>query len=112
MKLGVIMDPIERIHYKKDSTLAMLWEADKRDWPIYYFESSDIFLHDDKVYGDARRLKVYRDPSRWFAFHEKKRMVLSELDVILMRKDPPFNAEYIYLTYLLEHAERSGTLVV
>lgn len=112
IKLGVVMDPIGSIHYKKDSTLAMLWEASKRGWEIYYFEQADIFLMNGAVLGNSRRLSVFQDPERWFEFGEQKRIALSELDVILMRKDPPFNREYIYTTYLLEQAERDGTMVV
>jgi len=112
IRLGVVMDPIQSIYYQKDSTLAMLWEAQARGYEIYYFEQSHLFLRDGVPYGDARLLKVSRDPKQWFAFHGEKRLPLAELDIILMRKDPPFNEEYIYTTYLLEHAERLGSLVV
>lgn len=112
IRLGVVMDPIGSIHYKKDSTLAMLWEAQKREWDIYYFEQQDLFLEQGIPYGDAKRLFVAHNPDEWFEFQSSMRVPLAELDVILMRKDPPFNEEYIYTTYLLEHAERSGVLVV
>lgn len=113
VRLGIIMDPIGSIHYKKDSTLAMLWEAAARGYEIYYFEQKDLFLRDGVPYGDARILQVFHDPKKWFAFQgEKKRITLDELNVILMRKDPPFNEEYIYTTYILDHAERLGVLVV
>ena len=112
MRLGVVMDPIESIHYKKDSTLALLWEAKARGWQINYFEPCDLFLRDGIPFGRARALKVARDPSKWYAFGAEATMPLAELDVILMRKDPPFNEEYIYCTYLLEQAERLGVLVV
>lgn len=112
IKLGVVMDAVSGIHYKKDSTLAMLWEAQAREWEIYYFELNDLFIRDGKAYGDARVLKVFKDPEKWFALTEKKTLPLTELNLILMRKDPPFNEEYIYSTYILEHAERAGVLVV
>ena len=112
IRLGVVMDPIKSIHYKKDSTLAMLWAAAKRGWEIYYLEQSDLFLRDSIPYGDAKILKVFQDPNHWYEFQDKKRIALANLDVILMRKDPPFNEEYIYTTYILEHAERLGVLVV
>src|SRR5579863_6169808 len=108
IRLGVIMDPIGAIHYKKDSTLAMLWEAEARGWEINYFEQQNLFLRNDIPYGDARTLKVFRDPKKWFEWQTEKRMPLADLDVILMRKDPPFNEEYVYTTYLLDHAERLG----
>lgn len=112
IKLGIVMDPIDSIHYKKDSSLAMLWEADARGWEIFYFEQKDLFIRDSVPYGDASILKVFHDPDKWYAFQGAKTIPLAELDVILMRKDPPFNEEYIYTTYLLEHAERLGVLVV
>ena len=90
----------------------MLWEAQARGWKLDYFEQTDLFLRDGVVYGDARSLEVAHDPEKWFSLGEKKRMALSECQIILMRKDPPFNEEYIYTTHLLEHAERLGTLVV
>jgi glutathione synthase len=112
IKLGVIMDAIASIHYKKDSTLAMLWEASKRNWEIYYFEMSDLFLRDGKAYGHTKCLKVFADASHWFELGPEKIIPLSELNVILMRKDPPFNLEYIYATQILDHAENDGVLVV
>src|SRR3990167_280704 len=112
MKLGVIMDPIGSIRYTKDSTLAMLWEAQARHWEIYYFEAHDLFLRDGIAYGDGKRLTVFRDPQKWFSGTEKNTITLTDLDIILMRKDPPFGDEYIYITYLLDHAERGGVLVV
>jgi glutathione synthase len=106
------MDPIGSIHYKKDSTLAMLWEAQARGWSIYYFEQKNLFIRDGVAYGEAHELEVFCDTNNWFHFHKQQCIPLAELDVILMRKDPPFNEEYIYTTYILEHAERSMTLVV
>jgi glutathione synthase len=110
--LGVLMDPIETIHYKKDSTLAMLWEAANRQWPISYFEQKDLFLRDGQVFARTRKLSVTHDEKKWFEFGEEKIIPLKALDMILMRKDPPFDQEYIYTSYLLEHAERDGVLVV
>lgn len=112
MKLGVVMDPIASIHYKKDSTLAMLWEASARHYDIYYFEQDDLFLRDGIPYGNAKRLNVFNDPKKYFELQDEKIIPLADLDVILMRKDPPFNQKYIYTTYILEHAERRGAFVV
>lgn len=111
-RIGVVMDPIGSIHYKKDSTLAMLWEAEARGFDLYYFEQADLFLKDGIPYGDAKRLKVSHDAKQWYQFGEQMTCPLSMLDVILMRKDPPFNQEYIYTTHLLEHAERLDVMVV
>lgn len=112
IQLGVVMDPIGSIHYHKDSTLALLWEAKARGWTIHYFEPQHLFLRDGVPYGNARLLDVRRDEQRWFSFQGEKELPLAELDVILMRKDPPFDEKYIVITYLLEHAERRGVLIV
>lgn len=112
VRLGVIMDPIGSIHYKKDSTLAMLWEAQARGWEIHYFELKDLYLRDGVPFGEARKLQVSHDANNWYTFEDKQTIPLEKLDVVLMRKDPPFNEEYIYATYILEHAERQGVLVV
>ena len=106
------MDPIGSISYKKDSTLAMLVEAQSRGWQIYYMEQADLFLRDGKPFGRVRALNVAYDPDHWYDFGEETAMPLDELQVILMRKDPPFDTEYIYTTYILEQAEARGTLVV
>ena len=112
MKLGVIMDPIARITVKKDSTLAMLLAAQKRGWDIQYMELNDIYVVDGKAMCNRQSLEVRDDPDNWFSMGEKSSGALGELDVILMRKDPPFDMEYIYSTYILELAEQQGAMVV
>lgn len=112
IRLGIVMDPIERISYKKDSSMAMLWAAKARGWALHYFEMQDLYQVDGEARGRGRQLEVFQDPERWFAFGEDIDLPLRELDVILMRKDPPFDNEFVYATYLLEQAERGGTLVV
>ncbi|KTT46562.1 glutathione synthetase [Pseudomonas oryzihabitans] len=112
IRLGIVMDPIERISYKKDSSMAMLWAAKARGWTLHYFEMQDLYQVDGEARGSGRQLDVFQDPERWFAFGESVDLPLRELDVILMRKDPPFDNEFVYATYLLEQAERGGTLVV
>jgi glutathione synthase len=112
LKLGVVMDPIGSINYKKDSTLAMLLEAQRRGWELHYMEQGDLFLRDAVASARMRYLKVFDDPARWFELSTDTIRPLAELDVILMRKDPPFDTEYIYTTYLLEQAEARGVLVV
>ncbi|EHK70095.1 glutathione synthetase [Pseudomonas psychrotolerans L19] len=112
IRLGIVMDPIERISYKKDSSMAMLWAAKARGWTLHYFEMQDLYQVDGEARGRGRQLDVFQDPERWFAFGEEVDLPLRELDVILMRKDPPFDNEFVYATYLLEQAERGGTLVV
>ncbi len=112
IKLGVIMDPIDKIHVKKDSTLAMLLEAQNRNWSLHYMEQSDLFVLDETVQARMKLLTVKNDLDDWFTFGDETENPLADLDVILMRLDPPFNMEYIYTTYLLELAEAQGVLVV
>ncbi len=112
IKLGVVMDPIGTIHVNKDSTLAMLVEAQARDWKILYMEQGDLYLRDGDAFGRMRELSVSLDPENWYSFGDEITAPLSDLDVILMRKDPPFDTEYIYTTYILEQAEARGTLVI
>ncbi|MDH5436523.1 MAG: glutathione synthase, partial [Gammaproteobacteria bacterium] len=112
IKLGVIMDPIESINIKKDSTFAMLLAAQARGWKLFYLKQDDLTYQDNIVMAYAEELSVTDDPKQWFEFGKSKSFPLHELDVVLMRKDPPFDMEYIYTTYLLEHAEAKGTLIV
>jgi glutathione synthase len=106
-KLGIVMDPVESIKPWKDSSLAMMLEAQSRGWQIFYFLLDDIFLDNGIAMGNFRTLKLYDDNQHWFDYGESGRCRLDQLDVILMRKDPPFDLEYI-----LEQAEEGGTLVV
>ena len=112
VKLGVVMDPIQNINYQKDSTLAMLWAAQDRGWDIYYLEQSDLYLLEGQARAQTKAITLYRDDQKWFDFGDLTDLALEDLDVILMRKDPPFNSEFIYTTYFLEDAEKKGTLIV
>ena len=111
-RLGVVMDPIGSINVKKDSTFAMLLEAQRRGWTLYYMEQRDLFVVDGAAHATARPLTVVDDVKNWFELGETTSQALATMDVILMRKDPPFDTEYIYTTYILELAERRGSLVV
>ena len=112
LNIGVVMDPIQSIHYKKDTTLALLWAAQDRGAALFYIEPDGLFLEGDVAMARAQPLAVFRDPQRWFELCDEAVLPLADLDVVLMRKDPPFDMEYIYATYLLERAERQGTLIV
>ncbi len=112
IKLGVVMDPIGTINYKKDSTLAMLLAAQQRGWELHYMEQSDLFLEDSHCHAHMARLEVRADPQDWYTLDDARLAPLTDLDVVLMRKDPPFDMEYLYTTYLLERAEADGVLVV
>ena len=112
LKLGVVMDPIGSIHYKKDTTLALLWAAQDRGWKIFYIEPNGLFLDAEQPTASARLITVHRSADHWFDLGDEITLRLTGLDVVLMRKDPPFDMEYIYATHLLERAELKGTLVV
>ncbi|MEA3640507.1 MAG: glutathione synthase [Lamprobacter sp.] len=111
-KLGVVMDPIGSIKISKDSSFAMLLAAQARGWPIYYMEIADLFVADGEVRAQTRQLRVRDDPHGWFELEAPETLALAELDAVLMRKDPPFDMEYVYATYLLELAEAAGCRVV
>ena len=112
VKLGVVMDPIESITVKKDTTLAMLLAAQSRGWSIHYMLQSDLYLDHGKCRARAQALSVKDDEQDWYSFGTGADIAVSELDVVLMRKDPPFDMDYVYSTYLLEQAQREGTLIV
>ncbi|MCW3147461.1 glutathione synthase [Stutzerimonas stutzeri] len=112
VRVGIIMDPIAQISFKKDSSLAMLLAAQARGWDLHYMEQCDLYQHNSEARARTRALQVFDSAAHWFEMGAERDIALSELDVILMRKDPPFNSEYVYATYLLELAEKAGTLVV
>ena len=112
VKLGVVMDPIGRIKPEKDTTLAMLLAAQARGWELHYMEQPDLYLRDGIARARTRQLSVNDTANGWYSFAGQFDLELGTLDVILMRKDPPFDMEYIYSTYLLERAEQAGTLVI
>jgi glutathione synthase len=112
ISLGVVMDPIDTIKIRKDSTFAMLLEAQRRGWPLYYMLQGDLALDGGACMANMRPLSVRDDPSDWFDLGAAVQRPLNTLDVVLMRKDPPFDMEYVHTTYLLEQAEAQGLLVV
>ncbi len=112
MKLGIIMDPINEIDIKKDSSFAMLLAAQKRGWSIHYMESDDLYMDNEIPKARMQFLEVKENAKKWFKLDKEYIDEISSLDVILMRKDPPFNLEYIYSTYILEHAQKLGVYVV
>ena len=112
VKLGVVMDPIETIAAKKDTTLAMLLAAQARGWRIQYMRQPDLYLGGGGCRARARELFVRDDPENWFSLGKANDIAVGELDVVLMRKDPPFDMNYIHSTYLLEQAQTDGVLVV
>ena len=112
LKLGVVMDPISSINVKKDSTLAMLLAARRRGWKLLYMEQQDLFLDQGKAYARMKTMEVEDSLENWFEFKDEFVEELAQLDIILMRKDPPVDSEFIFTTHILEAAERQGVLVV
>jgi len=112
LRVGIVMDPIESITPYKDSSLAMLLEAQRREAEIHYFNQADLKIDSGTALGRSRRLNVEDDRTRWWQFGEEREIALGDLDVILMRKDPPFDMEYVYTTYILDRAQEAGALVL
>ena len=110
--LGVIMDPIQSISFTKDSTLAILLAAQAQGFDLFYMEQCDLYIDNSGPKAQLRPLKVFNDPDKWFELGDSRDAALEEMDVLIMRKDPPFDSEFIYSTYILEAAERRGSLVV
>jgi glutathione synthase len=108
----MIMDPIESITPYKDSSLAMLLEAERRGAEIHYFQQGDLKILAGKAIGHSQRLKVRDSNDDWFELGTSQGIDLGDLDVILMRKDPPFDMEYVYTTYILDRAAAAGALIV
>lgn len=106
------MDPIGSINFKKDSTLAMLLEAQSRGWALFYMEQADLYMAHDVARAKMKPLKVFTNADKWYQLGETEDLSLDALDAILMRKDPPFDMNYIYSTYILEKAEEKGTLII
>ena len=108
LEVGVVMDPIESINFKKDSTLAMLLAAQRRGWSLHYMRMGDLFVRDGVSHAHMRGLRVANDPGRWFELDAPRTRALGELGVILMRKDPPVDMEFVYSTYILETGGSGG----
>ena len=112
LRIGVLMDPIATINTKKDTTLGLLRAASAAGHQLTYLEQADLTVRNGETMASLRSLTVYDDDTAWYAMGERYDASLSTLDVVLMRKDPPFNMEFFYTTQLLEDAERRGTLIV
>jgi len=112
IKLGIVMDPISAINIKKDSSFAMLLEAQRRGYEIHYMEMKDLYLRAGEARAATRLLSVEQNYDKWYEFGSEQDIALADLNVVLMRKDPPFDTEFIYATYILERAEEKGTLIV
>ncbi|VFP86782.1 Glutathione synthetase [Candidatus Erwinia haradaeae] len=114
IKLGVVMDPITSIDFKKDSSIAMLIEAQLRGYAVYYMEMSDLYLYqgEGRAYTRLININIQNNNSPFFSLKNEQDIALSSLDVILMRKNPPLDTEFLYSTYILERAEEQGVLII
>ena len=110
--LGIVMDPIQSINYLKDTSLSILLAAQQQGFRLFYMEQQDLFLENGVPYAEVQPLRVFDNPDYWHELGGRSAVPLAELTVVLMRKDPPFDSEFIYSTYILEAAEKLGTLVV
>lgn len=112
IKLGLVMDPIASIKMGKDSSFAMALAAQARGWQLYYMQPQDLYLLDGQACAQMQALTVQDNSDDWFSLGEGSAQGLAQLDVVLMRKDPPFDTEYLYATQILSIAESQGVLVV
>ena len=110
--VAVLMDPIESIHVEKDSSFAMLLEAQRRGYELLYLTQSSLAIRDAVPWAQTRILRVRDDARGWFELDASHWRDLRAVDVILARKDPPFDAQYLYDTMVLELAQAGGALVV
>ncbi|MEW9810124.1 MAG: glutathione synthase [Candidatus Symbiodolus clandestinus] len=112
IQCGMIMDPIAAINIHSDTSFALLLAAQQRGWQLHYFELPDIFLLNGQIYGRSRLLRVQRQEKQWFIFEKEQMLPLNQLNLLLIRKDPPFDANYLVLTQLLDRLETQGTLIL
>ena len=112
MRVLVVMDPIESVNLKKDSTMAMLWAASRRGHELGYALQQDLYIEQGKAFGLIAPLKVFEDYDHYYELGEKKKESIAAYDVVLMRKDPPFDMNFVYTTYILDQAEREGAWII
>lgn len=112
IRIGVVMNPIEHIRPKTDTSLGLMLAAQQKGWELHYFTPEAIYWHDQQCHGHSKLLSVSDHPQKWYHIHDEKNIPLSELDVMLIRVDPPFDARYLQLTLLLEHAKKQGLQVI
>lgn len=108
----IIMDDISSINYKKDTSLAMAWAIADKQYGLNYCKINDLWLENGELMIDSQPLQVFKNPEKFYEIGEKITQKATEFDVILMRKDPPFDMKFLYALYLLDYAKRAGVLVV
>ena len=111
IKVGIVMDPIEQISFHKDTSLALMFAAQEKGCELYYMEQQDLSIQNGQAFGRMAKITVAMNPDNWFNKEEAFDRPLADLQLIIMRKDPPFDSEFIYSTYILERAEKEGVLI-
>lgn len=111
IKVGIVMDPIDQIAYKKDTSLALMNAAQEKGCELFYMEQQDLSIQNGVAYGRMAAIKVEMNEERWYEMEDFIDQPLSNLNIILMRKDPPFDGEFIYSTYILDRAAKEGVLI-
>ena len=111
MKLAFVVDPLDEFKIYKDTSFAMMREAAARGSALYTLQQQDIFWRKHRVAGNAARLHLTGDSEAWYRSEAPDETDLAQFDAVIMRKDPPFDMEYVYSTYLLEAAEAQGAKV-
>lgn len=111
IKVGIVMDPIENISFHKDTSLALMFAAQEKGCELYYMEQQDLSIQNGQAFGRMAKTTVAMNPNDWFSKEEAIDRPLSDLHLILMRKDPPFDSEFIYSSYILERAAKAGVLI-
>lgn len=112
MRVLVVMDPIENVNLKKDSSMAMLWAAARRGHELGYALQNDLYIDQGKAFGLISPLQVFENTAQYYQLGEKQKQSIADYDVVLMRKDPPFDMNFVYTTYILEQAEREGAWII
>lgn len=112
VRVGFVMDPISTINPKKDTTLALMLEAQSRGWLIFYMELKDLYLQNAEAKAIMHKIVVSNDPENWFEIKNSEYKSLGDLEFLFMRKDPPFDMEYIMATYILDKAAAKGVKVI
>jgi len=110
--VAVLMDPIGNIKIAKDTTFALLLEAQRRSHRLYYMEQGDLALRDGTPWARLRPLRVQEDPADWYSLGDAQWTDLRELDIVLLRKDPPVDPQFVYDTLVMDVAQRAGVQVV
>lgn len=112
MKFAFLADPLDQFKIYKDTTYAMMAEAARRGHAVYAFQQKDMAYHAGQVTANIARITLTGDPQEWYRAEPPVEMQLDEVDAVIVRKDPPFDMEYVYLTYLLEVAEKQGARIL